>query len=221
MSLQAPKMYFETKLRCKDTHACKLMCSLKQEDSDSTNGAKEFSHICRWWSEWKADGKNYFSCSTRNTSWHCEPEFLGDCLVFSGWNRGLGSWRLTHTPRLGSTPLGVGLAGESGISFQPVASLTAHLTLRPVGGTATIALEEAMQGPSEGRAGAYCRPEKINMRQAMFSKIHFLVFFMVYFSSTSFKLLVFHLLQALLSGFENWNITATKKGSPWVIKKAV
>lgn len=75
------------------------------------------------------------------------------------WWRGL-EVRLTHTPRLGSTPLGVGLAGESGVSLQPVASLAAHLTLRPVGRPAIAAPQEAVWGASEGRAGANCRGKK-------------------------------------------------------------
>lgn len=58
---------------------------------------------------------------------------------------------------MGSAPLGVGLAGEPGRSLQPVAPLAARLTLRPVGGAAAAAPQEAVLGPGEGRAGADCR----------------------------------------------------------------
>lgn len=55
--------------------------------------------------------------------------------------------RLTHTPRLGSAPLGVSLADEPGGAFKPVASLTAHLALHPVGVATIAAPQEAVLGP--------------------------------------------------------------------------
>lgn len=59
-----------------------------------------------------------------------------------------GCWmRLTHTPRLGSAPLGVSLAHQSGETLQSVAPLTAHLAFHPVGGAAVAAPQEAMLGP--------------------------------------------------------------------------
>lgn len=63
---------------------------------------------------------------------------------------------LTHTPRLGSAPQGVSLAGESGGSLQPVASLAAHLTICPVGGATVAAPQKTLLGTGEWRAGADC-----------------------------------------------------------------
>lgn len=59
-----------------------------------------------------------------------------------------GFWmRLTHTPRLGTAPLGVSLAHQSSGTLQSVASLAAHLAFHHVGGAAVAAPQEAMLGP--------------------------------------------------------------------------
>lgn len=94
-------------------------------------------------------------------------------------------WRLTHTPRLGSTPLGVGLAGESGVPVQPVAPLTAHLTLRPFGRAAIVAPQEAVLGSREGWAGADCGLKEINVgirEQKQTSRVNmvYFLFFLVF-----------------------------------------